>query len=163
MKRLLLTVVFVTILPSLSLAIVDGGTCQPFYQALEQVPHESIFQREGMYNSRLFETSAKGCFVVMNTSQKRLAGLAMPDLSGLPGTPFYEAGWRVNPKYAADGPGSRVTGLEKESVLCIVYRDQPTYRNDDGKIAGGEFIRTRVECMEGASGSSPKMILREAQ
>ncbi|NIQ08969.1 MAG: hypothetical protein GWO08_03100 [Gammaproteobacteria bacterium] len=99
----------------------------------------------------------------MNTSLERLAGQTMPDFSGAPGTTLYQEGWRVNPKYATDGPGGSVTGLEKEEALCLVYDDQPTYRNDNGKIAGSEFIRIRVECLEGSKGSSPKLILREAQ
>ncbi len=149
------------LIPVIAFAEVTGETCKPFYHELEQVPHESIFQREGIYNSRQFETSATGCFLVMNTSRERLAGQRIPNFSAGPGTRLYEAGWRVNQKYAADGPGTMVTGLEKDEVLCLVYEDQPTYLNDDGNIAGGEFLKVRVECMEGAQGRRHKMILRE--
>ena len=161
--RTLINISLLLLITSTVHAGVTAATCQPFYDALEQVPHESIFQREGMFNSRFFETSATGCFLVMNTTAARLGEQKLPDLSARPGTPLHAAGWRANQNYTADGPGTAVIGLEKEEALCIVYSDQPSYRNDDGKIARGIFIKVQVECMEGVRGNSPKMILLEGK
>lgn len=150
-------------LPTFAFAAVDGETCRPFYDALTQVPHESIFQREGAYRSQFFETTAVGCFLVMNTSEERLAGEKLPDLSGRQGSALFNAGWRSNTKYLADGPGTGVVGLEKGEALCLVFYEQPAYLNDKEQIIQSEFIKVRVECMEGQHGSSPRMILREAK
>lgn len=162
MKRLiLLSVLF--LFPMISVAEVTGETCQPFYQALEKIPHESIFQREGFFNSDYFGTTAKGCFMVMNTDDERLGEHLLPDFSAAPGSDLYLAGWRANPKYSADGPGTGVTGLEKDDVLCMVYYERPSYHNDDGTFVQDFHIKFKVECMEGAAGKSPKMILKEAK
>lgn len=159
MIKLLLTLAL--LLPTVSFAKVDGATCQPFYLALQQLPHESIFQRDGFFNSQLFETSAYGCFLVMNTSESRLAGQSLPDLSGRPDSAFYEAGWRSNPKYLADGPGTGVVGLEKDDILCLVYTEQPAYLDDAGQIIQSRFIKVRVECLDGAHSEKPPMVLQQ--
>lgn len=163
MKRLLTFVVLVLILPIAAGAVVDKDTCKPFYQALSAVPHESIFQRAGFFNSQYFGTTAKGCFVVMNTDDDRLGNQNLPDLSAAPGTSFHNAGWRANPKYSADGAGSGVTGLEKDDALCMVYYERPSYHNDDGTFVEDFHIKFKVECLEGAAGKSPRMILKEAK
>ena len=157
MMKVLLTIAL--LLPTVSLAKVDGTTCEPFYTALEQIHHESIFQRDGFFNSQLFETSAYGCFLVMNTSESRLAGQSLPDLSGRPDSAFYKAGWRSNPKYLADGPGTGVVGLEKVDILCLVYTEQPAYLDDAGDIIQSRFIKVRVECLDGALSEKPPMVL----
>lgn len=161
MKRLLLLVFLLSVLPITAFATINGETCKPFYDVLKEPPHESIFQREGAYNSRFFETTAVGCFLVMNTSEALLAGTRLPDLSGRPGSVFYNAGWRSNPKYLADGPGTGVVGLEKGEALCLVFYEQPAHLDDKGQVVQSEFIKVRVECMEGRQGKSPKIILRE--
>ncbi len=149
------------LLPTASFAEVDGATCQPFYLALQQLPHESIFQRDGFFNSQLFETSAYGCFLVMITSESRLAGRSLPDLSGRPDSAFFEAGWRSNPKYLADGPGSGVVGLEKDDSLCLVYTEQPAFLDDAGQVVQTRFIRVRVECLDGARSEKPPLVLQQ--
>ena len=151
------------LLPTFASADVDAETCRPFYEALAGVPHESIFQRDGMYNSRYFETGATGCFLVMNTSEDRLGGQPMPDLTGEPGTPMYESGWRVNLKYVADGPGTSVVGLEKDVALCLVMTRHPRYINDDGQIVPTAFINVRVECLNGAKGENYQLMLNVAE
>jgi hypothetical protein len=162
MKKVFLFVFFV-MTPTWSLAKVDSETCAPFYQALASIPHESIFQRDGLYNSRWFEVGVSGCFLIMNSSESRLGGQALPDLSGEPGTPLYKKGWRINPTYSADGPGAAVTGLERDDALCLIYSEQPTYINDDGRMAKDVFIKIRVECTERLRDGEPRFILREAK
>jgi hypothetical protein len=163
MKRLLVFIVLVLISTITAGAVVDKNTCKPFYQALFAVPHESIFQREGFFNSQYFGTSAKGCFVVMNTDDNRLGNHPLPDFSAAPGSDLHQAGWQTNPKYSADGAGTGVTGLERDDALCMVYYERPSYYNDDGTFVQDFHIKFKVECMEGAAGKSPKMILKEAK
>jgi hypothetical protein len=161
--RILLLILLVMILPTQANAGVDGTTCQPFYRALEAVPHESIFQRNGLYTSQSFETGAIGCFLVMNTSATRLEGRQLPNLSGEPGTPLYNAGWRINPKYSADGPGTGVVGLEKDDAFCLVYTEQPSYIDDAGQIIQQEYIRVRVECMAILPAGEPGIVLKQKE
>ena len=154
-------ILLVLLFPSLAFAQVTAETCQPFYQALESVPHESIFQREGFFNSRWFETTATGCFLVLNTNQTLLGKQTLPDLSGAPGSPFYNDDWRINPVYAADGPGTQVVGLEKGQDLCLVMTEQPSYIDDDGEIIKNIFIKVRVECLKGKQGKQYELMLRQ--
>jgi hypothetical protein len=134
----------------------DAEMCQPFYDALNSVPHESIYQDDGecAYTSTWFEACAKGCLVVMNTSVDRLDGQTLPDMSGEPDTPVHKAGWRINPKYIADGPGTGVVGLEKNDALCFVYTEQPAQVGESGGVTQSRYITVRIECMEGAQGKS---------
>ena len=57
------------LLPTAALAGVTPDTCAPFYQTLQQVPHESIFQQNGLYASQRFEAGVTGCIVVMVTGK----------------------------------------------------------------------------------------------
>lgn len=148
MKQVLL-MLLTLLMPATALAEVNGDTCAPFYQALKQRPHESIFQQNGLFNSRAFESGAYGCFLVMLTSEKRLGERSLPDLSGDPGSDFYSAGWRSNPNYTSDGPGTGVVGLEKDDALCLIYTDQSALLDDSRKIVQDRFINVRVECLPG--------------
>ena len=47
----------------------------------------------------------------MVTSEARLAGQPLPDLSAAPGTPLHRQGWRPEPAYLADGPGKLCQAL----------------------------------------------------
>lgn len=123
--------------------------CDTFVQILEPLPHESLFQRSGPFNSTWFKTGAFGCEMVMVTSQQRLAGQLLPDLSATPGTLLYQQGWRSQPTYLADGPGTGVAGIEKEQVLCLVYTEQPAWIDENGRHHLSSEIRIRVECMAG--------------
>ncbi len=157
-----------TILLSLLLATptpaeVGLEACEPFFQALNAVPHESIFQRSGPYTSAWFEAGAIGCTVVMVTSEQRLGDRKLPDLTAAPGTPLHQAGWRINQKYIADGPGTGVMGVEKDGILCLVYTDQPAWIDDTGRFMQSEQITIKVQCMAGEQARGPRYELQEGQ
>ena len=149
------------LLPAVALAGVTPGTCAPFYQSLQQVPHESIFQQDGLYPSQLFETGVTGCLVVMVTGEARLGTGELPDLNAAPGSALYQAGWRNNPSFQADGPGTSMAGVEKDGVLCLVYRQRPAYVDAAGRIVQHEYVQARVECLEGGQGRCPQEMLCE--
>ena len=56
-----------------------------------------------------------------------------------------------------------MVGLEKDDTLCLVYSERPSYFNDDGSFVEDFHIKVKVECLEGATGPSPRMILQEAK
>jgi hypothetical protein len=59
---------------------------------------------------------------------------------------MYRKGWRANNSFVADGPGTGVFGVEKESVLCLVRHEQPAYLDDYGNIIQSETLRITVQC-----------------
>lgn len=148
------------LLPTVSLhAETTERACDTFANSLEAVPHESLFQRSGPFNSTWFKTGAFGCEMVLVTSQLRLAGQTLPDLSAAPGTALYRQGWRQQPAYLADGPGTGVVGMEKGQVLCLVYTEQPAWIDDNGRHRQSSEIRIRVECMAGEQAPGPRRTL----
>lgn len=159
MIRLLLMLVL--LLPTAAVAEVTPETCAPFYQALNAVPHESIFQQDGLFVSQGFEIGVNGCMVVMVTDEVRLAGQALPDLSAEPGAPMFMAGWNPDSSYLADAPGTGVTGLEKDGILCLVYTEQQPYISDSGKIAENRSVRSRVECLDVEQAGCPQDVMCE--
>ena len=149
------------LLPTAALATVTPQTCAPFYQALNEVPHESIFQQDGLFASQGFEVGLVGCLVVMVTDDARLAGQALPEFSAEPGTPLHQAGWRSDTKYMADAPGTGVVGLQKDGVLCLVYTEQPAALDDTGKLVQGGTVHSRVECLDVVQGECPADLICE--
>ncbi len=138
--------------------------CDTFVQALEPLPHESLFQRSGPFNSTWFKTGAFGCEMVMVTSEQRLAGQPLPDLTAAPGTLLYRQGWRIQPTYIADGPGTGVIGMEKGQTLCLVYTEQFAWIDDAGHHQQSDEIRIRVECLAGDSASGgPRVLIPRPQ
>lgn len=159
MIRLLLMLAL--LLPTAALAAVTPETCTPFYQALNEVPHESIFQHDGLFASQGFEVGLIGCLVVMVTDEERMAGYALPEFSADPGTPLHQAGWRSDTRYIADAPGTGVVGLEKDGVLCLVYTQRQAAPVASGKIAQNVSIHSRLECLDVVQGECPKDLLCE--
>jgi hypothetical protein len=149
------------LLPASTLAKVTPETCASFYQALEKVPHESIFQQDGLFSSQGFEVGVNGCLVVMVTDEVRMNGHSLPEFSADPGTPLHKAGWRSDTKYIADAPGTGVVGLVKDSTLCLVYTEQQSYLDDSGNIAQNGFVHSRVECLDVVQGECPVALMCE--
>jgi hypothetical protein len=149
---LLITMLITTLLPVPTRAGDLNDSCAPFFQALLQVPHESLVRRDGLFTSQWSGHCVEGCLVVMQTDQVRLGSpalldsQALADLSAEPGTPLYQDGWRSNPAYTADGAGTGVIGLERDGALCLVYTEQPSFIDDNGQFVQSEAIKVRVEC-----------------
>lgn len=145
MRRLLLMMV-ILLLPLPILAEESGDFCEPFFQALLQVPHSSLERRDGPFTSQWSRQCVDGCLVVMKTDHARLDDQLLTDLSGDPGTPLYQNGWRSNPSLTADGAGTGMVGLEKDGVLCLVFTEQPAFVAGDGGFVQSQSILVRVEC-----------------
>lgn len=154
-KFFLLTLVSMGLFAANASAGVTHETCAQFYNALEQVPHESIFQHDGMFASQYLEVGVNGCVVVMITNDERLNGHTLPDFSAESGDSLAQSGWRNEPKYAADGPGTGFWGLEKDNVLCLFYMNQPASFNESGEIVQSSYVNARVECLDLVQGPCP--------
>jgi hypothetical protein len=143
------------LLPATSLAGEINQNCAPFYQALLQIPHDTLDHAEGPFTSEWSRHCVEGCVLTMLTNTELLGGQSLADLSGESGTPLYDEGWRSNPAYSADGPGTSLVGLEKDGALCLVFTLQPSFVDDTGKIIQDEAIKVRVECPEAIIGEGP--------
>ncbi|MGW8313187.1 MAG: hypothetical protein ACWGOL_08150 [Desulfuromonadales bacterium] len=132
--------------PATSLAGEIDNTCAPFYQALLHLPHDTLDHSEGLFTSQWSHHCVEGCVLTMLTNTALLGGQSLSDLSGDPGTPLYDEGWRSNPAYNSDEPGTSLVGLEKDGALCLVYTLQPSFVDDSGKIIRDDAIKVHVEC-----------------
>jgi hypothetical protein len=151
----LLLVFAMLFLPAMSLAGVTPETCTSFYQALESVPHESIFRYFGLYASQRLASGVNGCLVVMVTNDVLLGSDYFPDLTAEPGTQLSQVGWLSNEKYNMETSGTKVFGMEKDGALCLVSVESPTYVDDSGRAIQREHVSARVECMDGVQGRCP--------
>jgi len=134
------------LLPLPVLAEESYDLCGPFFQTLQQVPHSSLERRDGPFTSQRSRQCVDGCLVVMKTDHARLDDQLLADLRGAPGTPLYQEGWRSNPSLTADGAGTGAVGLERDSVLCLVFTEQPAFVAADGGFIQSQSILVRVEC-----------------
>jgi hypothetical protein len=145
----------VLLLPATALSGEINNLCAPFYQALLQLPHDALQNSDGPFTSEWSQHCVEGCLLVMLTNQTRLGHQSLADLSGEPGTPLYDEGWRINPTYRTDVTGNDLVGLEKEGALCLVFTEQPSFVDDTGKIIKDDAIKVRVECPMGILGQGP--------
>jgi hypothetical protein len=104
------------------------------------------YRSEGAYKSLWDGKKYTGCEVEFVTHDKLLSGRRVPDFEPLKGSEMYRKGWRANNSFVADGPGTGVFGVEKESVLCLVRHEQPAYLDDYGNIIQSETLRITVQC-----------------
>jgi len=145
MLRLLLLIAM--LLPTTTAQAGDlNDSCAPFFQALLQVPHESLDRRDGLFTSQWTQHCVDGCLLEMQTAQARLGSESLAELSAEPDTPLYQDGWRSNPSLSADGAGTSVVGLERNGVLCLVFTEQPSFIDANGRFVQSESIKVRVEC-----------------
>jgi hypothetical protein len=145
----------VLLLPATALAGEIINNCAPFYQALLQFPHETLRSSDGPFTSEWSQHCVEGCLLEMLTNQSLLGDQSLADLSGKPGTPLYDEGWRINTTYRTDVPGNGLFGLEKEGSLCLVFTEQPSFVDETGKIIKDDAITVRVECPVGVLGEGP--------
>lgn len=142
-------------------AAAAEDACALFHRQLQEVPHESLYQREGPFTSVWFGAGAVGCEIVMVTSETRLADVSLPELNAAPGTPLHQAGWRLNPGYIADSAGSRMVGVEQGDTLCLIATDQPAWFDETGTLVQSAHITVKVQCMAGPEAPGPPRKLRE--
>lgn len=124
--------------------------CEHFFLALKAVPHETLTRSEGQHESLWDSKKYMGCEVQFVTNDTLISGKRVPDFDALEGSEMYRRGWRVNNSIVADGPGSGIFGIEKESVLCIVRHDQPAGLDEHGNFEQSETLSITVQCRQKA-------------
>ena len=161
MKPWIAGFVFLLFLCSASGATAEKSPCQIFYNSLVLLPYESIFIHQGLFNSQWFESGAKGCYLVMNTSTSLLAHQSLPFLSDQTESFLDATGWRRDPKYSVISPSVLIEGLKKGDTLCLLYKDKLLTSNPLGQGQNNTYIRVRVECYDPKDGEAPWIVLKD--
>jgi len=141
----LIQIAFILCFPFYSWAQTENA-CGVIYQILDTVPHSRLTQSEGQFASFWDQSTISGCQVTFVTDESLLGGKTAPDLEAGEGSLMYRRGWRMNHSYLADGPGTGLFGIEKESVLCLIRHEQPAYLDDYGKIIQSETLTLDIQC-----------------
>ena len=125
--------------------------CDDFYQALTEVPHLSVQKTVGSFESNWDGETYEGCELQFETNDSLTGRVSVPDFVATAGTGLYDAGWRMVYRISADGPGSGIHGLSRESDLCVVRWEQPAYLDDDGDLVQSDTLRMWIQCREAES------------
>ena len=141
----LVQLILVACLPAFGVS-AQPDSCEYFFSVLRPVPHAELTRREGSYKSLWDGKKYTGCEVKFVANDKLLAGRSIPDFDPIEGSEMYRMGWRMNPSFLADGPGTGVIGVEKEFALCLVRHEQPAYLDARGSIIQSETLRITVQC-----------------
>jgi hypothetical protein len=125
----------------------DGALpCEYFQSVLEPVPHVALSVNSGGFVSEWDREEYRGCEVNFETNDSLTAGLSVPSFDAIEGSEMSRLGWRSSREIGADGPGSGIFGIEKDSVLCVVRWAQPAHIDDDGEIVQSETFTMKIQC-----------------
>lgn len=125
-----------------------GTLCEPFFVALDSVPHVALSMRTGAFVSIWDGMRYDGCEVAFETNDSLRAGVSVPDFEATQDSDMYRGGWRPSHEIRADGAGSGTFGIEKKTGLCVVRWAQPAYLFEEGKIVQSERFSMTVQCRE---------------
>ncbi len=125
--------------------------CESFHAALEAVPHDTLVRTTGEIEWIWDGEPVRGCQARFVTHDSLVAGHDVPEFDAIQGSEMYRLGWRMSPGIGADGPGSGIFGIERDTVQCLVWWEQPAYIDDDGEFVQSETLSITVQCRERAS------------
>jgi hypothetical protein len=150
MKMIMLSFLLGGLLTCTGAGAASGGPdpCEYFFAALKAVPNETLWHRAGEFESLWGGQKYRGCEVRFVTNDSLRAGAAVPDFDALPDSEMYRLGWRMSDSIGADGPGSGIFGIEKDTVLCVVRWEQPAYIGDEGEFVQSEILSMTIQCRE---------------
>jgi hypothetical protein len=126
----------------------DDGRCDDFLALLKAVPHASLTLDTGEHESLWDKQVYRGCEVSFVTHDELLGEAQVPSLEAGEGSELYRKGWRPEPAYVADGPGTATFAVKRGAVVCLVSWRQPAHLEDSGEIVQSETLRIRVQCRE---------------
>jgi len=128
--------------------------CQYFYSTLAALPHDTlnVSSGEGVWlwergsETEALSRSFVGCEVRFVTNDSLTVGFQVPMFDPLEGSEMYSLGWRFTPGVLADGPGSGIFGLHKDSVECLVDWNQEAYIDDNGDFWQSDVLEMTIQC-----------------
>lgn len=99
--------------------------CRYFHKRLELIPNEELTLTRGTFTSLMYGEELEGCEVEFVTNDSLLKDVPKPDPipSFLPHetASLYENGWRRNINYNAEGPGTRLFGIQKDDTALSYF------------------------------------------
>lgn len=122
--------------------------CQYFYDALEAVPHDTLTASSGEGVWLWHDQGYVGCQIRFVTNDSLTAGYEIPDFDAPEGSEMYRLGWRFIPEVGADGPGSGIFGIQRDSVECLVQWNQEAYIDDEGEFRQSDVLEMTIQCRD---------------
>jgi hypothetical protein len=129
-------------------AIQNPDPCEYFYAALEAVPHDTLTASAGEGVWLWHDQGFVGCQVRFVTNDSLSAGYEVPGFDALEGSEMYRLGWRFAPEVGADGPGSGIFGIQRDSVECLVRWNQEAFIDDNGEFWQSDVLEMTIQCRE---------------
>lgn len=129
-------------------ALQQDNVCTWFHDVLNPVPHEILTLEIGAHESLWDGMTYTGCQVHFRTNDDLLSDHEVPHFSPSEDTEIYRLGWRMDSRFGADGPGTSLLALRKDSWLCLIRDDQPAYVADNGAIVQSETLQITVQCQQ---------------
>jgi hypothetical protein len=126
--------------------------CEPFHEALAGIPNVALSVRTGSFRSVWDDAEHEGCEIRFETTDSLSAGRTVPDFQPVEGSDLYAAGWRQTEGMLADGPGSSIYGIERDTVACVIHWDQPAGIDDDGEFFQSDTLDIIVQCTNRSNG-----------
>ncbi len=123
-----------------------AALCEPFSTSLEAVPHVALSVNTGEFVSAWDRMRYRGCEIDFETNDSLRAGVPVPDFEAVEGSEMYRLGWRMSEAIGADGAGTGIFGIERETVSCVIRRAQPSYVDDNGEVVQAETLSMKVQC-----------------
>lgn len=130
----------------LTVAQAQDEPCVWFHDALSSLPSRRFDTGSGEHVSVYDGRTYLGCEVRFETTDALLSGLGVPRLDAIEGSELYLLGWRMEDSIAADGPGTTVFAVRRESSICVVSELQPAYLNDNGELVQSDVLEILVQC-----------------
>jgi hypothetical protein len=120
--------------------------CEYFYRALEAVPHDTLVRSSGEIVWLWDDTVTQGCEIGFAAHDSTRGMVSVPEFDALDGSEMHALGWRMTDGIGADGPGSGIFGIERNTVRCLVSWAQHAWIDDDGEFQQSEWLSMTVQC-----------------
>ncbi|MBN1573327.1 MAG: hypothetical protein JW984_09050 [Deltaproteobacteria bacterium] len=146
MKKI--AIVLLLFLPAVLIAAEpEEKICSPFHQKLEKIEHLELTVSPAKFE---FDGKAyEGCEIVFKSKWSLMKEGSSPMNETYPeeGGALYNAGWRVDENFSADGPSSSYYILRNGWKVCIVEWSYEAYFDEKtGDYVTGDDIVCNVKC-----------------
>lgn len=131
-----------------ALPAAGAEPCDLFRSMLQPIPHVRLVERPA-FVSMWDRVERTGCELVFETRETLVPlGVPIPDFIPRRGMDLFSRGWRLNPRYQADGPGSSLHAIRHGATLCVVHYSQPAHLESHGEIVQSDTITITVQCVD---------------
>ncbi len=116
----------------------------PFYQALDSLKHikNDVAPATFEFDNKTYN----GYEIIYETKWSLLdkdpTGMFYPFEDSY----WYNAGWKADIRFCADGPGSTLYLIRNGEFFCIIRWDFVSYIDDDGEHVSGDDLSGRIQC-----------------